>query len=198
MMQCLADGYFIIPLTIGDYLSRHDYGDVDTDHPAVADAERAVKQRVEGLLAIGGTRTTESLHRELGRLMWDHCGIARKGEDLQKALELIPKLRETFWSDLKITGSGAQLNQSLEHAGRLADFLEFAELMCRDALARDESCGCHFRVEHQTAEGETLRDDTAFAHVSVWEHTGEASEPVMHKEPLAFQALPLAQRNYKT
>jgi succinate dehydrogenase / fumarate reductase flavoprotein subunit len=198
MMQCLADGYFIIPLTIGDYLSRHDYGDVDTDHPAFADAERAVKQRVEGLLAIGGTRTTESLHRELGRLMWDNCGIARKGEDLQKALELIPKLRETFWSDLKITGSGAQLNQSLEHAGRLADFLEFAELMCRDALARDESCGCHFRVEHQTAEGETQRDDASFAHVSVWEHTGEASEPVMHREPLAFQALPLAQRNYKT
>jgi succinate dehydrogenase / fumarate reductase flavoprotein subunit len=198
MMQCLADGYFILPLTIGDYLSRHPYGDVDTDHAAFADAEREVKGRIERLLGIGGGRTVESLHRELGRLMWEHCGIARSAEGLKVALERIPGLRETFWSELKLTGSGSQLNQSLEHAGRLADFLEFAELMCQDALARNESCGCHFREEHQTKEGEALRDDVNFSHSSVWEYQGENEAPTMHEEPLTFQALPLAQRNYKT
>jgi succinate dehydrogenase / fumarate reductase flavoprotein subunit len=198
MMQCLADGYFILPLTIGDYLSRHPYGDVDTDHAAFSDAERGVKGRIERLLGIGGGRTVESLHRELGRLMWEHCGIARSAEGLKVALERIPGLRETFWSELKLTGSGSQLNQSLEHAGRLADFLEFAELMCQDALARNESCGCHFREEHQTKEGEALRDDVNFSHSSVWEYQGENEAPTMHEEPLTFQALPLAQRNYKT
>jgi succinate dehydrogenase / fumarate reductase flavoprotein subunit len=198
MMQCLADGYFILPLTIGDYLSRHPYGDVDTDHAAFADAEREVKGRIERLLGIGGGRTVESLHRELGRLMWEHCGIARSAKGLKEALERIPGLRETFWSELKLTGSGSQLNQSLEHAGRLADFLEFAELMCQDALARNESCGCHFREEHQTKEGEALRDDVNFSHSSVWEYQGENEAPTMHEEPLTFQALPLAQRNYKT
>jgi succinate dehydrogenase / fumarate reductase flavoprotein subunit len=198
MMQCLADGYFILPLTIGDYLSRHPYGDVDTDHAAFSDAERGVKGRIERLLGIGGGRTVESLHRELGRLMWEHCGIARSAKGLKEALERIPGLRETFWSELKLTGSGSQLNQSLEHAGRLADFLEFAELMCQDALARNESCGCHFREEHQTKEGEALRDDVNFSHSSVWEYQGENEAPTMHEEPLTFQALPLAQRNYKT
>ena len=198
MMQCLADGYFVIPLTIGDYLSRYPYGDVDTSHPAFADAEREVKGRVEKMMSIQGSATVESLHRELGRLMWDHCGIARRGDKLREALDAIPELRARFWRELRITGSGAQLNQSLEHAGRLADFLEFSELMCRDALTRDESCGCHFREEHQTEGGETLRDDENFSHVSVWEHRGEGEQPVMHKEPLSFEALPLAQRNYKT
>lgn len=198
MMQCLADGYFIIPLTIGDYLSRHPYGDVDTEHAAFGDAEREVRQRVDRLLSVGGTSTVESLHRELGRLMWDHCGIARNAEGLREALGLIPALRERFWSDLKIVGSGEQLNQSLEQAGRLADFLEFGELMCRDALERDESCGCHFREEHQTEDGEALRDDANFSHVTVWEHAGAEEPPRMHKEPLHFNALPLAQRNYKT
>jgi len=198
MMQCLADGYFILPLTIGDYLSRHPYGDVDTDHAAFVDAEREVKGRIDRLLGIGGGRTVESLHRELGRLMWEHCGIARSAKGLKEALERIPGLRETFWSELKLTGSGSQLNQSLEHAGRLADFLEFAELMCQDALARNESCGCHFREEHQTKEGEALRDDVNFSHSSVWEYQGENEAPTMHEEPLTFQALPLAQRNYKT
>jgi succinate dehydrogenase / fumarate reductase flavoprotein subunit len=130
--------------------------------------------------------------------MWDHCGIARNAAGLEEALKRIPELRERFWSELRITGTGAELNQSLEHAGRLADFLEFAELMARDALLRDESCGCHFRDEHQTEEGEALRDDVNFAHVSVWEHQSDGAAPVMHKEPLSFQALPLAQRNYKT
>jgi succinate dehydrogenase / fumarate reductase flavoprotein subunit len=198
MMQCLADGYFIIPLTIGDYLSRHPYGDVDTDHAAFADAEREVRERVERLLGIGGSSTVESLHRELGRLMWDHCGIARNADGLREALKLLPALRERFWNDLRIVGSGQQLNQTLEHAGRLADFLEFGELMCRDALERDESCGCHFREEHQTEDGEALRDDVNFSHVTVWEHAGMEQEPRMHQEPLSFEALPLAQRNYKT
>jgi len=198
MMQCLADGYFILPLTIGDYLSRHPYGDVDTDHAAFADAEREARGRIDRLLGIGGDRTVESLHRELGHLMWNHCGIARNAAGLEEALGRIPELRERFWSDLRITGSGAELNQSLEHAGRLADFLEFGELMVRDALLRDESCGCHFREEHQTKEGEALRDDARFAHVSVWEHRGDGVDPVMHEEPLSFQTLPLAQRNYKT
>jgi len=198
MMQCLADGYFIVPLTIGDYLSRYPYGDVGDDHSAFADAERAVRARLERLLSIRGTRTVESLHRELGRVMWDHCGIARSATGLRDALELIPALRERFWSDLRIAGTGAELNQSLEHAGRLADFLEFGELMCRDALQRDESCGCHFREEHVTADGEALRDDVNFSHVTVWEHTGDAAPPAKHEEPLSFHALPLAQRNYKT
>jgi succinate dehydrogenase / fumarate reductase flavoprotein subunit len=198
MMQCLSDGYFIIPLTIGDYLSRHVSGGVDSDHPAFADVEREVQARLERLLAIGGTRTVASFHRELGRLMWDHCGIARSADGLGEALQRLPSLREEFWSDLRILGSGQQLNQSLEHAGRVADFLEFAELMCRDALDRDESCGCHFREEHQTAEGEAMRDDVHFAHVTVWEHRSHGQEPRMHREPLTFEVLPVAQRNYKT
>ena len=198
LMQCLADGYFVIPLTIGDYLSRHPAGDVDIDHAAFRDTEREVKARLERLLAIGGASSVVSLHRELGRLMWDHCGIARSGDGLREALELLPALRERFWNDLRIVGGGQQLNQSLEHAGRLADFMDFAELMCRDALERDESCGCHFREEHQTEEGETLRDDVNFAHVAVWEHMGNGKEPRMHKEELVFDALPVAQRNYKT
>jgi len=198
MMQCLADGYFIIPLTIGDYLSRYEHGDVDTSHPAFADAEREAKDRLHRMLSIQGSETVESLHRELGRVMWDHCGIARNAEGLNQAITKIPEIRDRFWNNLRITGSGTQLNQTLEHAGRLADFLEFSELMCRDALARDESAGCHFREEHQTEEGEAKRDDQNFSHVSVWEHQGTDNEPVMHKEPLSFEALPLAQRNYKT
>ena len=198
MMQCLADGYFIIPLTIGDYVSRYPSGDVDTSHAAFADAEREARERIEGLCSIGGSSTVESLHRELGRIMWDHCGISRNADGLQEALRLIPDLRDRFWNDLKLPGGGQELNQSLEHAGRLADFLEFAELMCRDALQRDESCGCHFREEHQTEEGEALRDDVNFSHVTVWEHAGAGNEPVKHEEPLGFHALPLAQRNYKT
>ena len=198
MMQCLADGYFIIPITIGDFLSRHPYGDVDTGHAAFADAEREARARVEGLLEIKGSTTVEALHRELGRIMWENCGIERNEDGLREALVRIPELRDRFWNDLRIEGGSAGINQSLEHAGRLADFLEFAELMCRDALQRDESCGCHFREEHQTEDGEALRDDLNFSHVSVWEHCGEGAEPKLHEEPLSFEALPLAQRDYKT
>ena len=197
MMQCLADGYLILPVTIGDYLSRHPHGDIDTDHPAFGEVEAEVSSRVEGLLAIGGARSVESFHLELGRVVWDRCGIARSAEGLAEALEITPQLREEFWSDLRVTGSGEHLNQWIEHAGRLADFLELAELMCRDALARKESCGGHFREEYQTEEGEALRDDLDFPHVSVWEYEGAEERPALHEEPLTFHALPLAQRNYK-
>ncbi len=197
MMQCLADGYFILPITIGDYLSRFPADDV-SDHAAFKDVKNDVQQRIETLLSINGSSTVESLHRQLGRVMWDHCGIVRSREGLEQALQEIPKLRDKFWSDLKIAGHGEQLNQSLEHAGRLADFLEFGELMCRDALQRDESCGCHLREEHQTEDGEALRDDANCAHVSVWEYKGADQSPQLHSEPLAFHALPPTQRNYKT
>ncbi len=197
MMQCLADGYFILPITIGDYLSRFPADDV-SDHAAFKDVKNDVQQRIETLLSINGSSTVESLHRQLGRVMWDHCGIVRSREGLEQALQEIPKLRDKFWSDLKIAGHGEQLNQSLEHAGRLADFLEFGELMCRDALQRDESCGCHLREEHQTEDGEALRDDANCANVSVWEYQGADRSPQLHSEPLAFHALPPTQRNYKT
>jgi len=197
LMQCLADGYFILPITIGDYLSRHPYGDVDSSHPAFDEAERGVQERIERLLGIGGTRTVESLHRELGRVVWDRCGMSRTAEGLGEALKIIPELRDEFWSNLRINGTGEHLNQSLEHAGRLADFFELAELMCLDALTREESCGGHFREEHKTDEGEALRDDLDFAHVSVWDFQGLGEAPSLYEEPLTFQALPLAQRNYK-
>jgi succinate dehydrogenase / fumarate reductase flavoprotein subunit len=157
-----------------------------------------VHAQVDKLLSIGGKTSPAAIHRELGHLMEAKCGIARNKQDLESALKEIPLLRERFWNDLAVPGTGAQLNQSLEHAGRLADFLEFAELMVLDALTRDESCGCHFRTEHQTEEGEALRNDDDFAHVSVWEHKGSDQKPEMHTEPLEFEALPLAQRNYKT
>lgn len=197
MMQCLADGYFILPNTIGDYLSRHEATDV-TAHSAMSDGVQQAKQKIEKLLAIGGSSTVESIHRRLGRLMWNHCGIMREAKGLEHALQEIPKLRDQFWSDLRIIGTGTHLNQTLEHAGRLADFLEFAEVMCLDALDRDESCGCHLREEHQTEEGEAMRDDENFAYVSVWENQGEGQKAIRHKEPLSFHALPLAQRNYKS
>jgi succinate dehydrogenase / fumarate reductase flavoprotein subunit len=198
LMQCLADGYFIIPVTIADYISRHPRGEVGTDHPAFSDAEQAIRERTGRLLSIRGSRSAESFHRELGKLMTDHCGISRSEAGLQEALKTIPDIREAFWKDLAVNGSGAELNQGLEHAGRVADFLEFAELMCLDALTREESCGCHFRQEHQTEDGEALRNDEEFAHVAIWEYTGEGRLPVLHKEPLHFEALPLARRDYKS
>ena len=198
LMQCLADGYFILPITIGDYLSRHPNGEVDTDHPAFAEVEAEVQDRVDRLLSIDGSRTVESFHRELGRLMWDFCGMSRSRDGLEKALETIPALRDEFWSNVTVPGSGERLNQSLEQAGRVADFLEFGELMCRDALMREESCGGHFREEHQTETGEALRDDSHFAHVAVWEYKGAGVDPALHEEPLSFETLPLTRRDYKT
>ncbi|MGD8729872.1 MAG: fumarate reductase/succinate dehydrogenase flavoprotein subunit, partial [Gemmatimonadota bacterium] len=197
LMQCLADGYFILPITIGDQLVKHPTGDVDVDHPAFAEAEAGVAEQVDRLLSIRGSRSVESFHRELGRLMWDRCGMSRTAEGLQDALERIPEIREAFWSDVSVPGTGERLNQSLEHAGRVADFLEFAELMCRDALARNESCGGHFREEYQTEAGEALRDDANFAHVSVWEYAGRDEPARLHEEPLTFESLPLARRDYK-
>lgn len=198
LMQCLADGYFILPVTIGDFLSRHDAGEIGVEHPAFAEVASEATEQIQSLMSINGNRTSQSFHQELGKIMWEHCGIARTREGLELGLKKIPALRNEFWSNLKLPGKQNQLNQSLEHAGRVADFLDFGELMCRDALLRDESCGCHLREEHQTPEGEAQRDDENFAHVSVFEYKGEGAEPELHKEPLAFDALPLAARNYKS
>jgi succinate dehydrogenase / fumarate reductase flavoprotein subunit len=196
-MQGLADGYFILPLTVGDYLARHKLEKVDTSHAAFQDAEREARERSEKLLSINGKRSVSDIHRELGAIMWEYCGMARTAEGLKTALEKIPALREEFWRNVRVPGSAATLNQSLENANRLADFLEFAELMCYDALDRDESCGGHFRVEHQTEEGEAKRNDEEFAHASVWEFTGVGSTPKKHREELTFEHVPLTQRSYK-
>jgi succinate dehydrogenase / fumarate reductase flavoprotein subunit len=197
LMQGLADGYFILPLTIGDYLARGGIEPVDAAHPGFRALETEARARTDRLLAIQGKRTVTEFHRELGQLLWNECGMARSAESLQRALQRIPQLREEFWADVRVPGSGADLNQSLEHAGRVADFLEFAELMCLDALQRDESCGGHFRVEHQTEEGEARRRDELFAHVSVWAYQGEDHRPELHKEPLTFEHVPLSQRSYR-
>ena len=198
LMQCLADGYFVLPVTIGDYLSRHEAGEITTDHAAFEKTETEVRERINTLLKIKGDRSAQSIHRELGKIMWEHCGIARTKESLQEGLVKIPALRKEFWNNLRLPGGADEMNQSLEHAGRVADFLEFGELMCRDALLRDESCGCHLREEYQTEEGEAKRNDDKFAHVSVFEFKGVDEEPELTKEPLSFEALPLADRNYKS
>ena len=197
LMQGLADGYFVLPYTIGDYLSQHMGDKVTTDHPAFAAVEQEVNARVDKLLSIGGSRTVDSFHRELGQLMWDHCGMARNEAGLKKALEKIPELREQFWQDVNVLGGSETVNQSLEKAGRVADFFELGELMCRDALERTESCGGHFREESQTPEGEAKRDDENFSHVSAWEHTGDGSAPKHHREDLEFEYVKLTQRSYK-
>ncbi len=197
LMQGLADGYFILPNTIGDYLATARFDRVDAGHGEVAQVERAVDQRVRTLLSINGKRTVDSFHRELGKLMWDKCGMARRAEGLREAIQRIPALREEFWHDVNVPGSDAELNQALEKAGRVADFLELGELMCRDALHREESCGGHFREEHQTEDGEAKRDDEHFAYVAAWEWRGEGQEPCLHKEPLAFENVKLATRSYK-
>ena len=198
LMQCLADGYFIVPVTIGNFLGKQTPGEIDTNHPQFEKVEEEVKAGIDRLLSIGGSRSTNSFHRELGKIMWEHCGISRNEKLLEEGLKKIPELRDQFWSDLKIPGGTDQMNQSLEHAGRVADFLDFGELMCRDALLRDESCGCHLREEHQTPEGEAKRNDEDFSFVSVFEHKGDGVAPELHKEPLSFDALPLATRNYKS
>jgi succinate dehydrogenase / fumarate reductase flavoprotein subunit len=197
LMQGLADGYFVVPLTIGDYLATAKPAPVETSHPAFADAVAAVTARTRRFLETKGSRTVDSFHRELGRLMWDKCGMARNATGLREALALIPRMREEFWRDVNVPGSEAQINQALEKAGRVADFFELAELMCRDALHREESCGGHFREEYQTPDGEAQRDDARFAYVAAWEHAGAGNEPRLHREPLAFEYVQLAQRSYK-
>jgi succinate dehydrogenase / fumarate reductase flavoprotein subunit len=196
LMQGLADGYFVLPTTIGDYLARG-VPSVAEDAPEVREAEAAVAARIEKLLSIDGNRTVDSFHRELGRLMWDHCGMERTEEGLRKALDRIPELRREFWTNVKVPGSAATLNQSLEKAGRVADFLELAELMCLDALHRTESCGGHFRAESQTEDGEAARKDDEFSYVAAWEFTGEGSPPVLHREDLHFEYVTPSQRSYK-
>ncbi|HEV3450981.1 MAG TPA: fumarate reductase/succinate dehydrogenase flavoprotein subunit [Acidimicrobiia bacterium] len=198
LMQGLADGYFVLPATINDYLAPLLGSDpIPTDHRAFLDAETEVSERVRALLSVRGSHSVDHFHRELGKVLWDDCGMERSQASLEKALAEIPALRDEFHKDVRVLGDGESLNQSLEKAGRVADFLEFGELMCRDALHREESCGGHFRVEHQTEEGEALRDDEHFAYVAAWEYTGDTAAPRLHREPLGFEAVHLAQRSYK-
>jgi succinate dehydrogenase / fumarate reductase flavoprotein subunit len=198
LMQGLADGYFVLPATIGDYLAPMlGQEPLPTDHPAFAEAETEVRDRVAHLLGIQGSRSVDWYHRELGNILWDNCGMARSRESLEKALGEIPALRDEFYADVRVLGENETLNQSLEKAGRVADFLEFGELLCRDALHREESCGGHFRVEHQTEDGEALRNDDDFGYVAAWEFTGVGSAPELHKEQLDFEHVHLAQRSYK-
>ena len=197
LMQGLADGYFIIPNTIGNYLATHKPAKVDTSHQGFREAENAVAERTKKLLSIRGKRTVASFHRELGKIMWDYCGMSRNESGLKLALQRIPELRAEFWRDVAVPGTGVELNQSLERAGRVADFLELGELMCMDALHRTESCGGHFREESQTPDGEALRDDANFSYVAAWEYAGEGRSPVLNKEPLVFENVKLSQRSYK-
>jgi succinate dehydrogenase / fumarate reductase flavoprotein subunit len=197
LMQGLADGYFVIPYTIGNYLANVNAAKLaSTSNPAFKDAEADVKAGIDKLLAIKGKRTVDSFHKELGLIMWEYCGMARTKEGLAKAVGLIRELRAAFWQDLQVLGGADTFNQSLEKAGRLADLLEFAELMCKDASEREESCGGHFRVEYQQ-EGEALRNDDKFCHAAVWEYKGPDAEPVRHIEPLTFENVHLATRSYK-
>jgi succinate dehydrogenase / fumarate reductase flavoprotein subunit len=195
LMQGLADGYFILPYTIGDYLSRHMNERVTTDAPEFDEAERAVSSRISALIDVGGSRSVDSFHRELGRLLWDHCGMERSDSGLKTAIDGIRDLRERYWRDVRVLGEPDALNQTIERAGRVADYFELAELMCHDALHRTESCGGHFRVESQTKDGEALRDDGHFSYVAAWEHA--AGGPKLHREPLTFENVTMAQRSYQ-
>jgi len=197
LMQGLADGYFIIPYTIGNYFATAKQPKITTDHPEFRKVEAEVGERTKKLLGLNGKRTVASIHRELGNILWEGCGMARNAAGLKKALERIPGLREEFWQNAIVTGEGEGLNIALERAGRVGDFLEFAELLCYDALERNESCGGHFREEYQTPEGEAKRDDENYAHVSAWEYTGVGNTPILHKEPLVFENVKLQTRSYK-
>jgi succinate dehydrogenase / fumarate reductase flavoprotein subunit len=197
LMQGLADGYFIIPSTIADYLAQTEPGKTTIDHPEFIKSRDDVDAVTKRLLSVNGTKTVNQFHHELGRIMWNHVGMSRSEESLKRALELIPQLRAEFWEDVRIPGRGVELNQELEKAGRVADFLEFGELMARDALYRNESCGGHFREEYQTPDGEARRDDENCSYVAAWEYRGNDSEPEMHKEPLTFENVEPAVRSYK-
>jgi succinate dehydrogenase / fumarate reductase flavoprotein subunit len=197
LMQGLADGYFVIPATIGHYFASTTLPPVSASHTDVTTATGVVEERIRRLLGTRGKRTVQSFHRELGALMWNECGMARSAGGLRTALERIPALRHEFWENVTVPGSGRELNQSLEHAGRVADFFELAELMCMDALQREESCGGHFRTEHQTPDGEARRDDDRFAWVAAWEYKGVNVTPALHREPLIFENVQLTTRSYK-
>ena len=196
LMQGLADGYFVAPYTIGGYLNQS-LDPVTTDHQAFKDTERQVREKNQQLLSVNGKRTVDDFHRELGRLMWDKCGMSRTAKGLKEAIAKIPEIRQEFKENVSITGSDGELNQVLERAGRVADFLEFGELMCKDALTREESCGGHFREEHQTPDSEAKRDDEHFSHAAAWSYQGEAAEPERNVEPLDFKYVKLTQRSYK-
>jgi len=197
LMQGLADGYFVIPYTIGQHLAQAKPGAIPADHPAFAASRAEVEATTKRLLGSNGRRTITDFHRALGKIMWENVGLARSAQSCREALARIPALRAEFWADVRVVGSGGTLNRELERAGRVADFLEFAEVMARDALYRNESCGGHFRTEHQLPDGEAKRDDERFCHVAAWEYRGEGQEPQVHSEPLHFAALALAVRNYK-
>lgn len=196
LMQGLADGYFVLPYTIGDYIAGTKLEKLDTTHAAFRSAEESVRSQQNRLLAIKGKRTVDSFHKELGKIMWEYCGMARDRAGLTKALELIPALKEEFWQNVNVPGSGDSLNQSLEKAGRVADFIELGELMCRDALDREESCGGHFRTEYQE-DGEAKRNDDEYAYVAAWEYAGEGKAPILNKEPLVYENVHLSTRSYK-
>ena len=201
-MQGLADGYFVLPNTIRDYLAKGPFEPLADDAPAVVAARTAVEERTRRLLAINGERSVDSFHKELGAIMWEFCGMERAEDGLLKAIDLIRGLREEFWRNVRVLGAGDTLNQSLEKAGRVADFLELGELMCIDALHRRESCGGHFRAESQTEDGEALRDDDQFLYVAAWEFAGgdgdgEMGAPVLHKEDLVYESIEVKQRSYK-
>ncbi|WP_200976751.1 fumarate reductase/succinate dehydrogenase flavoprotein subunit [Echinicola sp. 20G] len=197
LMQGLADGYFVIPYTIGDYLAGMPYEKVGTDHEAFKQSEKEIKDKIQKLLSINGKKTIDDFHKRLGKIMWEYCGMARTAEGLQKAIGMIQDLKKEFWADVKVLGTEDELNLSLEKAHRVADFIELGELMVRDALHRNESCGGHFREEYQTEEGEALRDDENFAYVGAWKHMGDNVEEELNKEPLVFENVKLTQRSYK-
>ncbi len=200
LMQGLADGYFVIPYTIGPYLdglARENDMAINPNGSAFKTSEQEATARINKMLNINGSQTVDDFHKKLGRIMWDNCGMSRNAEGLKKAIDTIPKLREEFWNDVSVTGTPGEFNQVLERAGRVADFLEFGELMCRDALTREESCGGHFREEHQTEENEARRDDENFTHAAAWEYKGDDNEPTRHKEALEFKYVKLTQRSYK-
>jgi len=197
LMQGLADGYFVAPLTVGNYLATIPREPVTTDHAAFADVERDVRQKTERLMSVNGHKTVDEFHIELGRVMWEACGMERNGASLKAAFEKIPDIRERFWKEVRVPGSADTLNQSIEKAGRVADFLEFGEIMCWDALTREESCGAHYRSEHTTPDGEAARNDRDFSFVSVWEFQGVGKEPTLHKEPLEFENVQPSTRSYK-
>jgi succinate dehydrogenase / fumarate reductase flavoprotein subunit len=200
LMQGLADGYFVLPYTVGNYLGEQGVaaaGQVSADHPAFEEVESDVKERIDKLMSINGTESPRSFHKRLGHIMWEKCGMARSKEGLEQAIKEIQELRKEFWSNLKVVGDANGINTELERAGRVADFIEFGELMCRDALMREESCGGHFRIEHQTEDGEALRDDDNYAFAGVWEYRGDDVEPVLHKEELIYENVKFATRSYK-
>jgi succinate dehydrogenase / fumarate reductase flavoprotein subunit len=197
LMQGLADGYFVLPYTIGHYFASTPHKAVTTDHPEFRKAEETARSQIKKLLSIKGKRTVSSLHRELGLLLWESCGMSRNKAGLEKALSKIPQIREEFWKNVNVPGEGGDFNRTLERAGRVADFLEFGELLVQDALHRNESCGGHFREEYQTDDGEAKRDDANFSYVAAWQYAEDGKPAILNKEPLEFQEVHLATRSYK-